>query len=103
MESIFLFAAISPLIMTMVIPDILRDRETGEFKGFLQWKVAVLLVVLTVLEGCRLLYLEDRPLNWETLDFLVTGVAVIFIGGVLFVKYTHKELYGTKIKFTRWW
>ena len=103
MNPIFLNAAIFPVLATLFIPLALRDRETGEFRGFLQWRLLALLLLVVALEIYRLFFLEARVVNLHAIGIIIFDVVLVFSAGIIFTKISHKELYGGEIKFTRWW
>ena len=46
---------------------------------------------------------ENRDVNLDAIGDVAFAIFAPFIGAIIFVKYSHKELFGKEIKFTRWW
>ena len=112
MDVTYLNAAILPLFITWFIPVAIRDQETGKFKGFLQRDFYIVFVILVALQTYLLVgqygldsngsIRLDTPLP-DAIDLLINNTVSTIVFATLFVKWTHRKLYGTTIKFTRWW
>lgn len=101
MDPFMLDALIVPLFVTWFIPNSIRDITTGEYLGMNNDKVRLCILLLFLLESWTMLQRHDPGL----LTALRIGfcVALPILGAHLFVKLTHKKLFGREIMFTRWW
>lgn len=97
----YINAVVISLFATWFIPVTIRDAKTGELKGFFHQGFFALIGVLIVLQS----YLVGQKYGVSTEAVLRVGfqVAIAMVGSLFFVKCTHEQLFGKKIKFTRWW
>ncbi|MDA1372957.1 MAG: hypothetical protein O2971_19695 [Proteobacteria bacterium] len=101
MNPIYLNAAVLPLFATWFIPEAIRNRKTGEYLGFRNRTVAMHFILILCMESFFLI--EKYGLNLDAGFRVLSISAMPFLGALVFVKYTQKELYGNEIKFTKWW
>lgn len=91
-DPIYLNAAVFPLMATMFIPDAIRDRKSGEYKGLLNKTVVAYAIAVFAIEG--FFTIDKFGFSFTTI-LRVIGVSLMpFIGGYVFVKYSHKQLFG---------
>ena len=103
MNSVWANAVILPFFATFVIPTTLVERPSGKWKGFLQWPILAEFVFLVWLQIWMAFLVENRDVNLDAIGDVAFAIFAPFIGAIIFVKYSHKELFGKEIKFTRWW
>lgn len=90
-----------PLFATWFIPNSIRDQRTGEYLGLNNVNARLCLVLVIALECWNVL--RNYEFGMEAVLRIMVCVALPFIGAYLFVKLTHKKLFGREIMFTRWW
>lgn len=99
MNPMFLNAALLPLIATLVIPEVLRDRKTGEFRGFGSPAFLFVVIVLLALESYFLIGKFGFSGITMLRAFAITALPVA--GGILFMVYSHKENFGRAFRFSK--
>lgn len=92
MDSITFNAVLLPLYATFIIPSVIRIKKSGEYRGFCNIQVYLHLAFLIALESY--FYLSKFGFGPITVLRILGTTALPFIGAYVFVKYSHKSLYG---------
>ena len=101
MEFYYLNAAILPLLATVFIPDAIRDSKTGKYLGLFNRSMAIYFMAILAMQ--LFISLQYREFGWRALEITVSTTLLVFIGAMIFVKYTNKKRYGVEIRFSKWW
>ena len=99
MNPLFLNAAILPLFATIFFPDAFRNRQTGEFLGFLNLEASVYLVVIFVVE--MILVSDEFGFSFTTSLRGLFITLLPFVGGIAFTFYSHKYNYGIELDISK--
>ena len=92
MNWLLIYGAVIPLMATFFIPLAIRNPETGEYLGFKNHRIAFYFVLIVILVGDQII----EKFGYSLESFIRVSVASLlpFIGGYLFVIYSHKQLFG---------
>ena len=101
MDITYINAVVLPLFATWFLPVSIRDRKTGKYLGIVNKRVAGLVLLLLCIE--TVLVVQQHGVSSYSMNSIALYVAMPIVGAFVFVKYTHKELFGNEIKFTKWW
>ena len=83
-----------PLFVTWFIPNAIRDSRTGEYRGF---KNAIVLTQLALLLGFEgVLILNEFGMSYLSLLRIAFSIILTFSLALIFVKLTHKKLFGNE-------
>ena len=94
MNPSFINAAILPFLAIVFIADAIRDRKSGKYLGYFNRNVYMLAFMVVCLE--TYLFINKFGLSFITIGRIASVSALPFIGAYFFVKFTHKENYGTE-------
>ena len=97
MNYIYLNATILPLLAMVFISDAIRDKNTGAYLGFVNFKIA--LYVAGVLAVETYFFVSDFGISLKTAGRIIGVSSMPFIVAFVFVKYSHKERFG--VEFSR--
>jgi len=92
MDSMTFNAVVLPLYATLILPNLIRNRKSGEYIGFSNIKVGLHLVFLVVLESYMFIF--NHGFGFTTVLRIFGITALPIIGAFVFVKYSHKSMYG---------
>lgn len=94
-------AIVIALFITLFLPTALRDSKSGTIRKFTDPKVLLQLALLVVIESYLLIY--NLGLSQSTIVRIVFSVLLTIAGALLFIKFTHKQLFGQNVKISKWW